>query len=242
MIRIAICDDMPDYSQHIKTLVSQWPDPQDTISCEVFNDGDSLISAHSRHPFDIILLDILMPVLGGMDTAHEIREFDKNVKIVFLTSSPEFAVDSYSVKASNYLLKPVSADRLYECLHEITESIQTHEKYILIRGHASTFRIPASGIEYAEAQNKYVKFKLTDGRELLSSDTFSSFLDKLTESDGFIKCHRSYLVNMFQIDRYSAKELTTRSGAIIPIARSCQKDFEEKYFTVIFRKAGGANA
>lgn len=242
MIRIAICDDMQEHSQHIQQLISLWPQPQDTVLCEVFNDGDSLISAHGRDPFDIILLDVLMPVLSGIDTAREIREFDKSVKIIFLTSSPEFAIDSYSVKASNYLLKPVSADKLYVCLREVTESIQAHGKCIFIKVHPSTFRIPVSGIEYAEAQNKYVKFKLTDGRELLSSDTFSSFLDKLTEADGFIKCHRSYLVNMFQIDNYSAKELTTRSGAVIPIARSCQKDFEEKYFTVIFRKAGGADA
>ena len=239
MIRIAICDDKYDFSEHIKTLINKWPDPPEPVSCEAFTDGDSLISAHGRDPFDIILLDILMPVLNGIDTAHEIREFDKNVKIVFLTSSPEFALDSYSVKASNYLVKPLAAKKLYECLCETIESLSTLQKCILVKKAHATHRIPVSAIEYVEAQNKYVRFKLTDGNEHLSSDTFTSFLDQLTEDDGFFKCHRSYLVNMFQISSFSTRELTTRSGTVIPIARSCQKDFEAKYFSIIFKKAGG---
>ena len=112
MLRLAICDDMPDFSNHTKHLIERWN--VDNLVIEVFDNGDSLIAAHVANPFDIILLDIIMPLLNGIDTAAEIRKSDKTVKIIFLTSSSEFAIDSYSGKATNYLLKPVVAERLYQ--------------------------------------------------------------------------------------------------------------------------------
>ena len=73
-------------------------------------------------PFHIILLDILMPLLNGMDTARELRQYDKTVKIIFLTSSPEFALESYDVKAYSYLLKPVTYEKLEETLNECVKT------------------------------------------------------------------------------------------------------------------------
>ena len=82
-----------------------------------------------QKPFDIILLDVVMPLLNGIEAANELREKDKNVKIVFLTSSPEFAVASYTVKASNYLLKPVEPAKLFACLDELI--IEIHSENII---------------------------------------------------------------------------------------------------------------
>ena len=126
MFRIAICDDEPVFSAQIDAIISHWPARPAGVRTEIFHDGDSLIRAHEEMPFDIILLDVLMPLLNGIETAAEIRSKDKNVKIVFLTSTPEFALDSYSVKASNYLLKPVDPARLLECLSSLNDDLLTH--------------------------------------------------------------------------------------------------------------------
>ena len=100
MIRIGICDDSSAFLHQTKFMIDHWDNrPQDIIT-ELFEDGDALILAHSQKPFDIILLDVVMPLLNGIEAANELREKDKNVKIVFLTSSPEFAVASYTVKVS----------------------------------------------------------------------------------------------------------------------------------------------
>ena len=238
MLRIAICDDIPEYLTQIKSIIEQWKPKPDTFAAEVFEDGDSLIAAHTCRPFDIILLDVIMPLLNGMKTAREIRQLDKSVKIVFLTSSPEFAVESYTVKANNYLLKPINPNALLCCLDELYADIISQARSITVRSTAAVHRVELLDIEYIEAQNKHILFFLSNGSMIDSIDPMYSFEDKLLLSDGFFKCHRSYIVNIYQIDTYTAKEIKMRSGCRIPISRNCHREFETAYFSLIFGKAG----
>ena len=239
MIRIAICDDSPAFLQQAKFMVQHWDSPAaGNIAIELFEDGDTLLLAHEKKPFDIILLDIVMPLLSGIEAARELREKDKTTKIVFLTSSPEFAIESYSVKASNYLLKPVSPDSLFACLEELITELECVPKYMIVKGLASTHRIPLADIEYVEAQGKHVMVFLKGNRAVESPEPFYSFETALVLDEGFYKCHRSYIVNIHQIDNYTHSEIVMHSGRHIPIARSCQKSFETSYFRVVFGKVG----
>ena len=233
MFRIAICDDMHDFLMQAKALVSEWKKGSDDVMIELFEDGDSLIDAHLKNPFDIILLDIVMPLINGIDTAAQIRKSDKIVKIVFLTSSPEFAIESYSVHASGYVLKPLDK-KLYCCLDDIYESIEDSTKYILVKDANFVHRVELRNIEYAEAQGKHVIFFLSDKNQIKSSEPFYVYEDKLSVKDGFFKCHRSYLVNIYRISQYTPKEITTRSGCRIPISRTAHKEFETAYFELMF--------
>ncbi len=236
LLRIAICDDMPEFLTQAKSLVSIWKKDSDDVIIELFDDGDSLVDAHFKNPFDIILLDIVMPVVNGIDTAAQIRKNDRSVKLVFLTSSPEFAIESYSVHANGYILKPLDKDKLYRCLDELYESIADNTKYILIRDANLVHRVELRNIEYVEAQGKHVVFLLSDKKQIKSSEPFYTYDDKLTVQDGFFKCHRSYLVNIFRISQYTPKEITTRSGCRIPISRTAHKDFEAAYFELMFER------
>lgn len=235
MLRIAICDDDRNFLDQLKQLLVQW-NPEARVT--VFDDGDALIRAHTAAPFDILLLDVVMPLVSGIDLASEIREQDKTVKIVFLTSSPEFAVDSYRVKASNYLLKPLDPQALYSCLNELSRELAEKEHFLTVKSAYALHRIPLDTIEYVEAQNKHVLFSLTDGRVLTSTEPLYTHEPLLTQKDGFYKCSRSYIVNMHRIVSYTAKEVRLRSGSRIPISRSCQRDFEAAYFAALFGKAG----
>ena len=238
MIRIAICDDSPDFLRQAGELLAGWEHPADRkIVTESFQDGDALLTAHAKNPFHIILLDIVMPLLNGIEAAREIREKDKSVKIVFLTTSAEFAIESYSVKASNYLLKPVNPHALFDCLNELIGEIQRDEKSIVVKGTDSVHRILLSDIEYIEAQGKQVLFALSGGNTVEALDPFYAYEDKLLLEDGFFKCHRSYVVNVYKINTYTQKEITMRSGCRIPISRSCHKGFESAYFSLLFGKA-----
>lgn len=238
MIRIGICDDSAVFLEQIKFMIDHWDEKPQTIVTNLFEDGDSLIQSHKENPFDILLLDIMMPLLNGIDAAKEIRSKDKTVKIIFLTTSPEFALDSYSVKASDYLLKPIQPSRLFSCLKELIPEIQDPSKIITVKSSDITYRIFHSNIEYIEAQNKHVSFSLSNGKILVSSDPLYTYDNKLTLADGFFKCHRSYIVNLYQISSFTHKEIIMRSGFKIPISRNYQKDFENIYFSVLFKKAG----
>ena len=239
LIRIGICDDSTAFLHQTKFMIDHWDNGPQNIVAELFEDGDALISAHSKNPFDIILLDVVMPLLNGIETAKELRENDKNVKIVFLTSSSEFAVDSYAVKASNYLLKPVEPEKLFSCLTELMLEIGNISKYLTVKGLGAVHRIPLSNIEYIESQSKHIVFYTTENKTVISPESLYTYENKLLLQDGFFKCHRSYIINAHHINSYSHTEVIMRSGYRIPIARSHQKNFEETYFRIIFEKVGG---
>ena len=238
MFRIAICDDDFNFISHTKEVLLNWDKKAENLSISTFNNGDSLIDSHVQTPFDIILLDILMPLTSGIEVARELRNIDKSVKIVFLTSSPEFAVDSYSVKASNYLLKPLDATKLIQCLDELMTGIEKDAEYIYNKTLHAVYKTLLKDIEYLETQNKHVLFSLSDRRTLESLIPLYEYEAELTLEMGFFKCHRSYMVNMQHIDTYTTKEIKMHSGYRIPIARNRHLEFIEAYFSYIFRKAG----
>ena len=174
----------------------------------------------------------------GIRTNLTFASLDKDVKIIFLTASSEFALESYSVKASNYLLKPVEPARLIQCLSELNTEIHQMPPGISVKGLHAVHRVKLMDIEYVEAQNKHVVFAMTTKMTVESPSALYIYEDKLTLADGFFKCHRSYIVNIHHIDMYTSKEIRMRSGAVIPVSRGYHKDFEAAYFSVLFGKAG----
>ena len=238
MLRIAVCDDTQSFLFETQELARQWPNRPAGMSVALYCDADELIEAHKENPFDIILLDVVMPLLNGIQAAAEIRRKDKNVKIVFLSVTPEYAVDSYTVKADNYLLKPVDKQKLFACLDELQADLEAVSKAITVKSPAAVHRIKLQEIEYLESQGKLVLFSLSGGRSLYGMDPLYAYEKDLTLSDGFFKCHRSYLVNLHKIRTFTHKEITMNSGSPIPISRSCQKEFETAYFSTLFGKAG----
>lgn len=237
MIRIALCDDAASDLKQLQTALKKWvPSVQYTV--ESFSDGDALIQSHSTTPFDIIFLDVVMPLINGIDTAKEIRLHDKNVKLVFLTSSIEYAYESYSVKASNYLLKPVDEKKLTECLDELCHELSRKEKTLSISASGISYRISLQDIETLEAQNKHVLSTLKNGRKLVSNEPLYSYEKILLEEGFFFKCHRSYIINLYLIDSYTSKEIRMRTSQIIPLSRNLHKEFEQMYFSTLFMKEG----
>ncbi len=234
-MRIALCDDQRSQLEALRSMILEWGREETSVSC--FDNGDDLLRAHGSAPFDVIFLDVLMPLLSGMETAKELRQKDKTVKLVFLTSSPDFAVEAFTVKASNYLLKPADRDKLHNCLEELDRELHASARKICIRGIHALHQIPVADIEYIESQNKRILFVLSNGETILSGEPLYAYEEKLTLEDGFFKCSRSFIVNIHRIDTFTAREIRTRSNARIPISRSFHREFEKAYFSVLFGTA-----
>jgi Response regulator of the LytR/AlgR family len=237
MIRIAVCDDDSECLNNAVQMIEAWVAEQD-ISIELyrFDNGDELISKNAVVHMDIIFLDIIMPLLSGIDTAKELRENDKAVKIVFLTSSPEFALQSYEVKAYDYLLKPISYRKVKEVLDECNILFNREPKNFVIKTSFGYQKLYFHDIEYAEAQNRKVFLHLRNGKSVEATEPFYSFENKLMSDDGFFKCHRSYLVYLPNVGHFDHTCITTKSGRIIPIARGYSKAFHDAYFAVMFQE------
>ena len=236
MIRIAVCDDSPEFLQQAVNMVERWSE-ESGVPAEIyrFDNGDTLLAKNAVTHMDIIFLDIIMPLQSGIDTAKELRQSDKAVKIIFLTSSPEFALDSYEVKAQGYLLKPVTYEKVKETLTECSHTCEEEPKNIVLKTAFGYQKLYFHDMEYAEAQNKRVVFYLRTGKTVESAESLHSLEDRLCLNDGFFKCHRSYLVYLPNVDHFSMTEIITKSGRSIPIARGYGKAFKEAYFAFVFR-------
>lgn len=177
---------------------------------------------------------MIMPLVNGMDTARELRQADTAVRLVFLTSSPEFALESYEVRAFDYLLKPVTYERLAQLLDELSSMRPAATDELVIKTSFGYHALRLSDIEYAEARNKHVVFHLRDGRDIEALESFRSVEDRLAQNATFFKCHRSYQVNLRNIDHFGRTDIVMRSGACIPLSRSCKQGFQDAYFAVRF--------
>ncbi len=235
MLRIAVCDDEAAGLNAAIQMIEAWSAERE-IAVEIFrfNNADELIAKSASVRMDVIFLDIIMPLLNGIDAGKEIRQKDKVVKIIFLTSSPEFALQSYEVKAYDYLLKPLHYDKLKETLDECSMIFRQESPNIVLKTSYGYQKIYFHDMEYAEAQNKKVIFYLRNGKSVEVCETLNSFESRLSIEDGFFKCHRSYLVYLPNVDHFNAAEIVTKSGRIIPIARGYGKAFQEAYFDAVF--------
>ena len=236
MLKIGICDDSKIFLICAEKLIRKWSDERRIpVKIYTFNNGDKLVAANTEERLDIIFLDIIMPLLNGMDAARELRQRDKSVKIIFLTSSPEFALESYEVKAQGYVLKPIAYDKLKELLDECAHSFAEEPKNMVIKTVTGYQKLYFHEIEYAEAQNKRVFFHLRSGNIIESTEPFHSFEDRFSSQVGFFKCHRSYLVYLQNVDHFTTAEITMKSGRNIPISRGYAKAFKEAYFAQMFQ-------
>lgn len=235
MLRVAVCDDNSDFLDQSINFIERWSEQSKTpLEIFRFDNGDELIQKSTAVPIDIIFLDIIMPFLNGMDTAKEIRQTNRSVKLIFLTSSPEFALESYSVKAHDYLLKPITYEKIKTILDECNHDLNKEPKHIVFKTAFGYQKLFYYDIEYAEAQGKRVTFYLRSGETVNAVEPFYSFVKRFENCNDFFKCHRSYLVYLHNVDHFNMTEIITKSGRRIPIARGYGKAFQEAYFSRIF--------
>ena len=157
MMKIAVCDDEIHFIDAVCSLLEQWGRERGMkLALYRFTNGDDLIEAHQRECMDLIILDVIMPLLSGIDTARELRNTNQTVPIVFLTSSREFAVDSYEVKALNYLIKPIDQAHLFRILDEFLKTYHFTKNFFTAKTADGFCRIAISDVDYLEAQNKRI--------------------------------------------------------------------------------------
>lgn len=236
LIRIGVCDDSPEFLQLAVDMVEKWSSQSGTmVEVHRFDNGDALLDQNAVTHMDIVFLDIIMPLQNGIDTAKELRQSDTAVKIIFLTSSAEFALDSYEVKASGYLLKPVSFEKVKELLDECSISFAKEPENITLKTTFGYQKIYFHDIEYAEAQNKKVVLYLRNGKTVEVLETMRFLEERLGKNASFFKCHRSYLVYMPSVANFNMMEIVTMSKRRVPIARGYGKAFKEAYFSFTFK-------
>lgn len=235
-MKIGICDDERCFVEGVRNLVEEWAAKHNIfVSVYEFTNGDDLILEHQKVCMDLIILDVIMPLLNGIDTAKELRIKDQKVPIIFLTSSREYAVDSYDVHAFYYLMKPVKKEMFFKVMDEFLLHFEEKKETFFAKMTGGSCNITLDDTVCLEAQNKEVIVYLANGTELKIKELFSDCAEVFTIEKGFFKCHRSYIVNMKYIEQFTKTQLTTKSGIKIPVSRNNYPAFKETYFSYMFQ-------
>lgn len=241
VLKIAICDDAVSELSNIVSILDAYRErnpSRDAFTYTTFDNPFALLAAvEGSNAYDMILLDIVMPGMSGIDAAREIRTRDKAVKIIFLTTSPEFAVDSYAVDAFYYALKPIRKDKLFPILDKACADIRKQdESGILVKCKTGLTRIPLHMLQYTEISGRTISYHLINGTVLEEIGAMAKLEQVLLAYPQFAKPHRAFIVNLDCIDILTLREVKLNSNAAVPVARGIYADFKARYLARVFQR------
>lgn len=234
-LKIAICDDESTELQLISSLLQDYQqDRKAGFSFHSFSNAMDLLERMKSENYDLLILDVLMPMFNGIQAAHEIRTFDEGIKIIFLTSSPEFAVQSYSVHAYHYLLKPIKKDSFYSLLDNIISDNKLHDEYITVRSRQGIIRISVSKLSFVEVMRKTLFFNMSDGTVYEISATLSEYEPLILQHPQFLRIHRSFIVNLWHMRELDSQGFITINDKYVPVSRRMHLQVKEAYMKSLF--------
>lgn len=243
MIHIAICDDSKQERQILAALFKRYQELHATpLQIHIFQNGFSLLDAIDQGKrFDITILDILMPGENGIEIARNIRASGTDTEIIFLTSSPEYAVDSYEVKAQNYLLKPVTEEKFFASIDSILTELDEKDtaSFIIYTTEKQYSRIRVSSLVYGEVTHRTITLHLADQTMISAVMTFTEFQDILKAYPDFIYPHRSYAVNMNYIQYVTKSDIILTDGQKIPLSRNNYTKISEQFLNFAYTNSFG---
>lgn len=176
--------------------------------------------------FDLLLLDIQMEGMTGMDLARALRKREDRVSIIFVTGCEDYLRQGYSVQPIHFLLKPIAPEALANALR-MDWKINHRTKNAVLRIGNKTVSLPIAQIRYVESYNHNIIVHQTEGDRtyLLSLTEF----EKQMPRNQFCRCHNSYLVNMAYVEEISRTELSLRGGIQLPVGRTCYKNLQSTF-------------
>lgn len=217
-LKIAICDDEEKQRKYVLELLGAWAKlGRHLLEVKEFPNAESfLFQYETEKDFDILLLDVEMEKLSGIDLAKEVRKDNKAVQIVFVTGYYEYFSDGFDVSALHYLIKPVDERKLYPVLDRAVSNLSYRERSVLLSTAEADIRVPLADILYVESENVYVVVHTVSGiyRSRIPLSKFISQLD-----DTFYQVHRSFVVGLKYVKKVSRSDVTMLNGDVVPIRR-----------------------
>ena len=218
-LRIDIVDDLKLDRERLGGDLKAYFADHSGLTCELreFDGAESALDAYTRGSSDIAFLDIQMGDVTGIELAKRMRAIDKDVLIIFVTTSRDYAFDAFPIHPFDYLIKPYTVERLREVLDEAMRALSAEEPTINVRVPRHTHEVPFNGLCAIEARGHTVEVHLTDGTTLRSIMTFTEVDKILSEDPRFLRCNRGVIVNMDQVARIENDVFKMRDGTIFPL-------------------------
>ena len=234
MLRIAICDDDRSDRERICEFVSEYLKGKEIrAEVKVFDHPDKLIQDCETFRPQIYLLDIVMPMVTGIQAARELRWNQPDAQIIFATSESSYALESFDVNPINYILKPVAKDKLFSTLDlALTRALTDDRKSVTVKIKGGMCSLRLDDIMYIDYRNHVVSYHMADG-EVVSTPTlrigFMEYMDENHSGQYFIRCHESISVNLTAIDKLTKTDITLRSKEVVPVSKSRYAEVADRY-------------
>ena len=237
MLSIAVCDSEKNELNITSACVAEWIRlRQDTPRAEVkvFEDPSELVAKTDiGSGFDIYILDIDMPGIDGIAVGKIIRRKNRDVPIIYVTRSPDHALEAYGIRAARYLLKPLRYSEIKEALDFSVMMINALPKRsYMIKNAGTSTSVDSGDIVYIENNVRNMRFFMRDGSVINGTRrnvSFEESLSYLFDNGGFIQTHKSFVVNMKYISSLTKDSVTLSSGISIPISRRHSAAVREAY-------------
>ncbi len=226
-MRIAICDDEQAQQLLVEKYLLEWGrEHQSSIVTNLFSSGESfLFSWEEDKIYDLLIFDIEMGKMNGMELANEIRRQDEEIPILFITGYDSYMAQGYEVSALHYLLKPVNKEKLFTVLDRLQKNRERNdnEEKLLFQTEEGSLSLPISKIWYVEAYG-HQSILYTQDEEYVLKQSISA-VEKLFEGKKeMIRCHRSYLVSLQHISAIVKNEIILDNKKRLPVSRNLSKE------------------
>ena len=229
---ICYCEDESAQAKVFSIKIDQWAKNKNiAVHTDLFESAEEYLFQAEQNTYDVIFLDISMRGQNGMELARKIREKEKDVVLVFVTSDASYVFDGYEVGVYRYLMKPVDEKKLWEILDYARMQREVEEEnYILVKKDSQSVRVNLNDVLYMEAQKHYVNLYLEDQESINIKTVFTELLQEMQEkSDTVLATHRSYAVNIEKVVRIGRMECVLADGSVIPVSRSFYKEVNEAF-------------
>ncbi|WP_297437581.1 LytTR family DNA-binding domain-containing protein [uncultured Clostridium sp.] len=232
MLNIAICDNEEVYICAILEILEEQVSLMNVkINFESYNSAEELLEVVEEEPlkYPIMFLDIFMDKMTGIELSRKVKELNKSIDIIFITSTKEFVFDAYDIGALNYILKPIDKNRLQEQFLRAVDLVKDNKKKFVIKKNSEIYTINISEIIYFEVRNRIIIVEYIGGKIEFYGKI--SDVEKVLLEYNFIKCHRAYIVNPKYIFKISSYNIVLKDERNIPVSRlkggSVKKKFME---------------
>ena len=215
-LRFAVVEDRLPDAQRLESLLRLAFGGGQPLVCDHYESGDAFLQAFPSKNHQVVFLDICMEGTNGIETARILRRTDPDLLLVFVTSSPEYVWDAFPVHPFDYLLKPYREEKLFQLADELRRVLFRAEPELEVRIARQQVHLPLRKIQYAMAQNHYVRIVSDDG-ECRAAATFAQVEQQLKTQENFLVCNRGLLLNMDKVLRFEGDCIEMLDGARLPV-------------------------
>lgn len=235
-MKVAICDDIKNDLYLAESLFRNYcKKAMLEVNIDLYGSSSELMPCVIKGAYDLYILDIYMDTVNGMELARKIRQEDDSCEIIFVTISPDFALDGFGVYAIGYLIKPLTEEKLQNLLNRYSRQFLCSARYITIKHSRNNIRLLRKSIIYAEIYGKQTLIYTSNG--VYHTWTSLDELERKLDGEPFLRCHRSYIINMQYVDCVQKADFVLEDGTKIPLSSHEVSQYKKIWQNYVFSEA-----